>query len=76
MSVFPNPSKSTFNLQVSSTDSKEVNVNIIDLQGRKIKSMITAPNQIKVFGNELKAGIYTIEVSQGNEVKSMRVVKF
>ena len=76
ISAFPNPSKSTFNLQVNSIDNKDVDVNIIDFQGRIINSMVTAPNQFKVFGNELKAGVYMIEVRQGNKVKTMRVVKY
>ena len=76
VSLFPNPSNSSFNLQVSSTDSKDVNVNIFDLQGRKIKSMKSTPNQNTVFGNDLKAGVYMIEVTQGNLVKTMRAVKY
>ena len=76
VSLFPNPSNSSFNLQVSSTDSKDVNVNIFDLQGRKIKSMTSTPNQNTVFGNDLKAGVYMIEVTQGNLVKTMRAVKY
>jgi hypothetical protein len=76
ISAFPNPSKSTFNLQVNSMDDKEVVVKVIDLQGRLIGSMITPPNQNLVFGNELAPGMYQVEVKQGATVKTMRVVKY
>jgi hypothetical protein len=76
VSAFPNPSQSTFNLQVNSKNDQEVVVNVIDLQGRLVVSMITPPNQNLVVGNDLVPGIYQVEVKQGATVKTMRVVKF
>jgi photosystem II stability/assembly factor-like uncharacterized protein len=76
VSAFPNPSKSTFSLQVNSKDDQEVEVNIIDLQGRLVGSMLTPPNQNLVFGYDLVPGMYQLEVKQGATVKTMRVVKY
>jgi len=74
--VFPNPTTATFNVQVISTDSKEINVRILDVQGRFIKSMTIASHQTISIGSELKAGVYMLEVKQGVEVKTVRLVKY
>jgi hypothetical protein len=74
--VYPNPTTSTFNLQVITTDSKAINARILDVQGRFIKSIIVAPYQTATIGSELKAGVYMVEVKQGNEVMTVRVVKY
>ena len=74
--LFPNPTASSFNLQVITADSKEASVKIMDLQGRVIKSLVIAPYQTNNLGNELKAGVYVVETRQGNEVKTVRLVKY
>jgi hypothetical protein len=74
--VFPNPTKSNFNLQVITADQQEVVVRILDVQGRFIKSVKVAPYQTLNLGSELKSGSYMLEVKQGNSVKTSRVVKF
>jgi hypothetical protein len=74
--AFPNPSGSTFNLRISSSDNREVTVNIIDVHGRVINSMVTPSNQNLELGNELSAGVYLLEVKQGDGVQILRVVKY
>ena len=74
--VFPNPTTTTFNLQVITADSKEINVSVLDVQGRFIKSIVIAPYQTSTIGSELKAGVYMLEVKQGEVVKTVRVVKY
>ena len=74
--VFPNPTTSNFNLQVITADQQEVVVRILDVQGRFIKSVKVAPYQTVNLGAELKAGSYMLEVRQGNNLKTTRVVKY
>jgi hypothetical protein len=74
--VFPNPSTSNFNLQVVTAGKEEVTARVLDMQGRFIKSVVIAPNRTMNIGSELKAGSYFIEVRQGKEVKTTRVMKF
>jgi hypothetical protein len=74
--VFPNPSTSNFNLQVVTAGKEEVTARVLDMQGRFIKSVVIAPNRTMNIGSELKAGAYFIEVRQGKEVKTTRVMKF
>jgi hypothetical protein len=74
--VYPNPTTSQFNVQVNTTGSEEAVVRILDVQGRFVKSVKVAANQVIGLGAELKAGAYSLEVRKGNEVKTTRVIKF
>jgi hypothetical protein len=74
--VFPNPTSSNFNLQVVTAGKEEVTARVLDIQGRFIQSVKVAPNQTLSLGSALKAGAYFIEVRQGKDVKTTRVMKF
>jgi hypothetical protein len=41
-----------------------------------MKSFTTYTNQVVSIGNELKSGVYMVEVRIGEEVKVVRAVKF
>jgi hypothetical protein len=53
-----------------------VKVNIKDLQGRVIKSFVTTTFKSNNIGNELNAGVYMVEVLNGEEKKVVRLVKY
>jgi hypothetical protein len=74
--VFPNPSTSQFQVNVSTTGTEEMMVRILDVQGRMIKSLKQVPNQSWTMGSDLKPGAYFLEVRQGKQVKTTRLVKF
>jgi hypothetical protein len=75
--IFPNPTTNLFSIQIKSGVSDGVVIRVLDLQGRIIKKMVkTNTNQTISIGSELLAGVYLIEVTQGNEIKTMRVVKY
>jgi hypothetical protein len=75
--IYPNPTMSTFNLLVkSSKQSKTIKARIIDSQGRQIKTLTFNSNEIVSFGNELRSGLYLVEVIDGDDVKMMKVVKY
>jgi hypothetical protein len=75
VTVYPNPTHTSFNLRVIGADSKELKVRVMDVQGRMIKSLIVLPHTTMNIGNDLKAGVYMLETRQGEEVKMVRVVK-
>jgi hypothetical protein len=76
VNVYPNPTKSQFNVQVKSSSTEVAVVRVLDFTGRFIKSIKVSSNTNVNIGSDLKAGAYMIEVRQGNEVKMVRVVKF
>jgi hypothetical protein len=83
VSLYPNPSAGEFKLLVNLVGGKtptmaaaKATVKVIDLQGRLMKSFECNANQVTALGNELKPGVYMVEVRIGNEVKTVRAVRF
>ncbi len=76
VNIFPNPSVNDFKLQVITAGHEEINVRVLDAQGRLFKQLTVMPYQTINLGAELKAGAYMIEVRQGKNVKTTRVIKF
>lgn len=72
VSIFPNPAKGAFNLSVRSNDQTGISqIRILDLQGRVVLRAQAMPNTIKTLGQDLKPGVYQVEIVRG----STRVVK-
>jgi len=81
VSLYPNPTANAFKLfiknnKASGLSSNQAIVKVIDIQGRMIKSFQANTNQVIAIGNELKPGVYMVEVRVGEEVKTIRAVKF
>jgi hypothetical protein len=76
VNVFPNPTTSNFNVQVITAGNESIKVRVLDIQGRQIKSLTINPYETISIGAELKAGSYIIEVRQGKNIKTTRILKF
>ncbi len=77
VNVYPNPTTNLFKVKVtSSSNGSIVNARLLDLQGRQIKMMMLNPNETILMGSDLKSGVYFLEINQGGELKTMRVVKY
>jgi hypothetical protein len=81
VSLYPNPTANAFKLLIKSSKASELSttnaiVKVIDIQCRMIKSFQANTNQVISIGNELKPGVYMVEVRLGEEVKTIRAVKF
>jgi len=81
VSLYPNPTANAFKLLIknnkaSGLSSSQAIVKVIDIQGRMMKSFQANTNQVISIGNELKPGVYMVEVRLGEEVKVVRAVKF
>jgi len=81
VSLYPNPTANAFQLMIKNSNasglsSNQAIVKVIDIQGRMIKSFQANTNQVIAIGNELKPGVYMVEVRLGEEVKVVRAVKF
>ena len=74
--VYPNPTTSNFNMQVVTAGKESVRVRILDVQGRQLETMIVKPNETLRIGDALKSGAYFIEVKQGKQIQTTRVLKF
>jgi len=73
--VFPNPSSQSFTLQLRSDKYDNVHIKVMDLQGRILLNRSIIARGSLSFGHNFPAGIYIVEVSQGNRRDLIRVVK-
>ena len=77
VSSYPNPFAETFNLNLSTPSEEKVGLSIYDMTGRLIEQRevnFDELSEIK-FGDRYPSGIYNVVVSQGEDVKTTRVVK-
>ena len=76
VSIFPNPTTTEFKLRVETKAVETVKIRVLDILGRADKQFTVKPGETTSFGADLKAGTYLIEVRQGNQLKTIKVVKF
>jgi hypothetical protein len=76
VNMFPNPTVSDFKLQVITADKEIINVRILDMQGRELKYITVMPYQAINIGADLKAGSYLVEVTQGRNKLTQKLLKF
>jgi hypothetical protein len=67
VSVFPNPSKEAFVLNIPGTINTGTAVRLSDVQGKLLMTQSLTANSLK-FGKELKPGAYFIQVLQNSKV--------
>ncbi len=75
VNVFPNPSVNEFKLQVTTREEQPIIVKLFDLQGRQLKTLRIMPNEITKIGNDLKAGVYMLEIIQGENKSVQKLLK-
>ncbi|MBO9154990.1 Ig-like domain-containing protein [Chitinophaga sp. GCM10012297] len=73
--IFPNPSSYEFGLLVGSATTLQVRVRVMDISGKVISAITGNPGQLVYFGQELKPGLYIVEVTQGNKREIVKVIK-
>jgi hypothetical protein len=74
---YPNPFTDTFNLKVTAPTEDKIDLSVYDMMGRLMEH--TQVNLIDVselkLGDRYPSGIYNVVIAQGEEVKTIRVVK-
>ena len=75
VTLAPNPSTTTFGLQIKSLSDEKISIKIIDLNGRIINQFTSIPQETIYLGSELSQGLYFIEVIQGNKRKVLKAQK-
>jgi hypothetical protein len=76
--AYPNPSSSVFQIEVSTPSSvkkKLFNVQVYDMTGRFVEQRQVQQSENIEIGNNYPSGIYSIIVTQGEQVKTLRVIK-
>jgi hypothetical protein len=74
--VYPNPFASVFKLEIQSSNKGKVfDLQLYDLIGRLIEQRGVKAGLIEEIGSQYTNGIYNIIITQGDWVKSFRVIK-
>lgn len=73
--AYPNPSSSQFSVVVNSESHEKVEVLVYDMLARLIKRVEKPSDENILFGEDLPSGEYLILVSQGENRKSVNVIK-
>jgi hypothetical protein len=76
VNVSPNPTTTDFKIQVISAGKEEINVRVLDMQGRLFQQLTVLPYQKINLGAGLKQGTYILEIKQGTKLKTTRLIKF
>jgi uncharacterized protein YjdB len=76
VSAFPNPSNHFFQLRINTSNRKEeVYIKIMDITGRQLQQFKGQADKLYRFGDGLAAGTYVVEVRQGTQRTTTKVVK-
>lgn len=73
--ISPNPSSQYFNLLVTSSSTEKIEIKLFDTRGRFIASVNTGKNRAYRFGDDLRPGVYIIEIRQGVQIKTLKAIK-
>jgi len=75
--AYPNPYADTFKLDVNTSSEGQVGVRVYDMLGREVESREASVDNITnlEIGSQYPSGVYNIIVTQGDNVKTLRVIK-
>ena len=74
---YPNPFTNNFTLDINRTSDEDVSVMVYDMIGKLIDNVTinATDNNTLELGANYPAGVYNVIVSQGDSVKSVRMIK-
>ena len=75
--AYPNPFANSFNLDVTTSLNDNVNVKAYDMLGKLVENLEVNATDVsqQQLGNNYPAGVYNIIVTQGENLKTLRIVK-
>jgi hypothetical protein len=75
--AYPNPFATSFALDVKTSNTEKVSLTVYDMAGRllEVKEVNASEVANYQFGDRYPSGVYNVIVTQGEETKTVRVVK-
>jgi hypothetical protein len=75
--AYPNPFTDNFKIEVKTNQEESLQIKVYDMLGKLIDIRIFEKQQIKEFeiGNDFPSGVYNVIISQGENIKTLRVIK-
>jgi hypothetical protein len=75
--AYPNPFTESFSINVKTSSEAGVNVKVYDMTGRILENRNAPVSEMETLqvGDRYPAGVYNVIVTQGDDTKTLRVVK-
>ena len=75
--AYPNPYSETFNLSLTTASEDKVGIVVYDMTGRLIerREVRATDSDEQQIGDQYPSGVYNVVVTQGEEIKTLRVIK-
>ena len=73
--AWPNPAEQYFTLQVTGKNAENVVIRVVDVYGKQVYATAGTANRNYRFGDRFTAGIYLVEVTQGDKHYTLKMVK-
>jgi hypothetical protein len=75
INIFPNPTPDQFTLALEAGSKESVEILITDILGRKVFQTSGRTNQTYTFGKDLRSGVYIVQVKQGKDMQTFKLMK-
>ncbi|HRH48761.1 MAG TPA: SdiA-regulated domain-containing protein [Panacibacter sp.] len=73
--ALPNPTTTSFTLNVQSGSNEEVQITVTDMMGKKMYAVKGSANQQFRFGSSFTSGMYIVQVVQGKNIQTLKIIK-
>ncbi|MBC8883097.1 T9SS type A sorting domain-containing protein [Flavobacterium piscinae] len=75
--AYPNPFATSFTLDVRTSNTEAVSLTVYDMAGRLLEVREVKAQDVTnyQFGNQYPSGVYNVIVTQGEETRSIRMIK-
>ncbi len=78
VSIYPNPAKDIINIDLATKNSSQVEIKILDMSGRIVKSTIANTinglNHLTITLNDIASGIYGVQVYENNKLTHVQKI--
>ena len=75
--AWPNPSSTEFSMRLQSLDVRnDARVDVFDLNNKHVHSAIFGATDEYSFGSKLESGLYIVKITQGENLKILRLIKY
>lgn len=75
--AYPNPFANNFKLEINSSSEELIELKVFDMIGREIESRLVSISDFDTqgLGENYTSGVYNVIVKQGDNIKTLRIIK-
>lgn len=75
--AYPNPFSANFSIGVTTADESDISIKVYDMAGRLVEDRTATPSDIETMalGESYPAGVYNLILTNGENIKTIRIIK-